>query len=57
MVFLQLIKKWCNTTWAPYVKLTDDNMNLLFSSIVSIFLVGGMIGSLAASWIADRAGR
>lgn len=32
-------------------------MNILWPTIVSIFLVGGTIGSLTGSWFADRVGR
>lgn len=32
-------------------------MNFLWPAVVSIFLVGGTIGSLTGSWLADKVGR
>lgn len=32
-------------------------LDFLWSAIVSIYLVGGAIGSLGGSWLADRVGR
>lgn len=32
-------------------------LDFLWSAIVSIYLVGGSIGSLGGSWLADRVGR
>lgn len=39
------------------IHLSKDGNNLLLASIVSIFLVGGAIGSLCGALIADRIGR
>lgn len=32
-------------------------LEFLFSAVVSIFLVGGAVGSLGGSWLADHVGR
>ncbi|XP_014480804.1 PREDICTED: solute carrier family 2, facilitated glucose transporter member 3-like isoform X2 [Dinoponera quadriceps] len=32
-------------------------LKILWSSIISVFLIGGVTGSLAASWLSDRFGR
>lgn len=32
-------------------------LDFLWSAIVSVFLVGGAVGSLGGSWLADRVGR
>lgn len=53
------MKDFCNKTasnnhgW----NLTDNELDILWSSIVSIFLVGGMIGSIFSSQAADKWGR
>lgn len=55
----QYIKEWANQTvsdnynWA----LTVGGADLLLSFIVSVFLVGGALGSLGGSYVADRIGR
>ncbi|CAO1426271.1 unnamed protein product, partial [Diamesa tonsa] len=55
----EYMKAWANETiYNKYeVNLSVDSVNLLWSFIVSIFLVGGAIGSLGGSYIADRIGR
>lgn len=55
----QYIKEWANeTVYRNYdVVLSEAGLDLLWSSIVSIFLVGGAIGSLGGSFVADRIGR
>jgi SP family facilitated glucose transporter-like MFS transporter 3 len=39
------------------MKISSEGLNLLWSTIVSIFLIGGVTGSLTASLLADRLGR
>lgn len=53
------IKDWCNQTIIDrYDKyLTHDQLETLWSTIISIFLVGGCVGSLFAATIADKFGR
>jgi MFS family permease len=55
----QYIKLWANQTiYDKYdIVLSDSGLELLLSFIVSIFLVGGAIGSLTGSFVADRIGR
>lgn len=55
----QYIKEWANQTiYDSYGKvLSDAGVDLLLSFIVSIFLVGGAVGSLGGSFVADRIGR
>ncbi|CRL05839.1 CLUMA_CG018866, isoform A [Clunio marinus] len=55
----QYIKEWANETiYKNYdVILNSTQLDLLWSFIVSIFLVGGAVGSLGGSYIADRIGR
>lgn len=37
--------------------MTHNEVMILWATIVSIFLIGGVTGSLVASWLADRFGR
>lgn len=55
----ELIQNFCNESIAEkYDKLmTHDEIKALWAAIVSIFLIGGVTGSLAASWLADKFGR
>ena len=39
------------------ISLTENQLNICMSSIVSIFLLAGATGSLTASYLADRFGR
>ncbi|XP_075238057.1 solute carrier family 2, facilitated glucose transporter member 5-like isoform X2 [Lycorma delicatula] len=54
-----IIKQWCNESLIIMYDfhLTQAQLNILWSTIVSIYLVGGMIGSLAGSLLADKLGR
>ncbi|XP_066995888.2 solute carrier family 2, facilitated glucose transporter member 5 isoform X2 [Anabrus simplex] len=54
-----IMKMFCNeTVEATYgVQMSDGILSVLWSCIVSVFLVGGMAGSLCGSWVADRLGR
>lgn len=53
------VRAWCNqTVYERYgVELSSGQLEVLWSTIVSIFLVGGAVGSLGGAWIADRLGR
>ena len=55
----QYIKEWANETiYHNYnIVLSESGVDLLWSFIVSIFLVGGAVGSLGGSYVADRIGR
>lgn len=55
----QYIKEWLNTTiYERYEEsLTESTIDIIWSSIVSIFLVGGAIGSLGGSFVANKVGR
>ncbi|XP_014294508.1 solute carrier family 2, facilitated glucose transporter member 5 isoform X2 [Halyomorpha halys] len=54
-----LIQKWINGSVIERydMVLNSNQMDILWSSIVSIFLVGGMVGSLSGAWFADNFGR
>lgn len=53
------IKHWCNQTIIERYDniLTAEQLETLWSTIISIFLVGGCVGSLGAAIIADKFGR
>lgn len=53
------MKKWCNETLHDRygIALTFGELQTLWSAVVSIFLIGGCLGSLAGAWLADRFGR
>lgn len=55
----QYIKEWANETiYHNYgTALSEASLDLLLSFIVSIFLIGGAVGSLGGSFVADRIGR
>lgn len=55
----EFIRDWCNQTVIEKydTHLSFDQLQTLWSSVVSIFLIGGCIGSLAGAWLADRIGR
>lgn len=55
----EYIKAWCNQTLIDRygLELGEDGLVTLLSTIVSVFLVGGCIGSLFAATLADRLGR
>lgn len=54
-----IIKQFCNTTIQQKYGLTlsPETMDILWSTIVSIFIVGGVTGSLSGAWIANKVGR
>ncbi|XP_034479166.1 solute carrier family 2, facilitated glucose transporter member 1 isoform X2 [Drosophila innubila] len=54
-----LMKVWCNQTIHEKYgsTLTSSGLQILWSSIVSIFLVGGAIGSLGGAGLANKFGR
>lgn len=55
----EYIKQWCKQTLADryQMDLAEGTLVTLYATIVSIFLVGGCIGSLFAAMLADRFGR
>lgn len=54
-----LIKDWISVTIMDRTEiiLSDYSLDLLWSTVVSIFLVGGAIGSFLGAWVADKLGR
>uniref|UniRef100_A0A1A9ZCA7 Major facilitator superfamily (MFS) profile domain-containing protein n=1 Tax=Glossina pallidipes TaxID=7398 RepID=A0A1A9ZCA7_GLOPL len=56
---LKLIKSWCNDVIDQRynVQLSASNLEILWASIVSVFLIGGAIGSLGGAWVANKFGR
>ncbi|XP_034242891.1 solute carrier family 2, facilitated glucose transporter member 1-like isoform X2 [Thrips palmi] len=54
-----IIKVFCNESVAAHYggDLGDTQLEVLWSIIVSVFLVGGMTGSMSGGWAADRIGR
>ena len=56
---LQLIKVFCNESLEQRynVQISEQGLNILWSAIVSIFLIGGVSGSLTAGLLADKLGR
>lgn len=55
----QYIRDWCNVTAIEKydIHLNFDELQTLWSVVISIFLIGGCIGSLAGAWFADKFGR
>lgn len=55
----EYMKTWCKETlYSRYgLELTFDQLQTLWSAVVSIFLIGGCLGSLVGAWFADRFGR
>ncbi|KAG7205192.1 hypothetical protein KM043_018280 [Ampulex compressa] len=55
----ELIKNFCNNSVTERygVQLSQNGLDVLWSAVVSIFLIGGVSGSLIASWMANRLGR
>jgi MFS family permease len=53
------MKAWANETLRNNygADLNESQVDVLWSFIVSIFLIGGAIGSFAGSYVADRIGR
>lgn len=56
---LQLMISFCNDSVRERynVQLSGRGLQILWSAIVSVFLLGGVSGSLIASWLSDRFGR
>lgn len=55
----EVIKQFCNESFISRydVVLDEQWMNVLWSSVVSIFIVGGCTGSILGSYLADSLGR
>lgn len=53
------MKSFCNDSIRERynIQLSNHELQILWSAIVSIFLIGGVSGSLIASWLSDRYGR
>lgn len=53
------MKDWCNQTVIQRydLYLTENQLETLWTTIISIFLVGGCVGSLFAASLADKFGR
>lgn len=53
------MKSFCNDSIRENynIQLSNHELQILWSAIVSIFLIGGVSGSLIASWLSDRYGR
>jgi len=58
-ISLQLMKVWCNQTLHDTYgsNLSAGGLDLLWSCVVSVFLVGGAIGSLGGAGAANKFGR
>jgi MFS family permease len=39
------------------VELSDSNIRAIYTAIVSMFVVGGMVGAMGGGYVADRLGR
>lgn len=55
----EMITAWLQTTLMDRTETvpTDVGLDLIMSTVVAIFLVGGAVGSLGGAWVADRFGR
>lgn len=53
------MRTWTNETIFNRngIGLTENTLATLWASIVSIFLIGGAVGSLGGAWINDKLGR
>ena len=39
------------------VELSESNIRAIYTAIVSMFVVGGMVGAMGGGYVADRLGR
>lgn len=55
----QILKQWCNETIVSHysVQLTPAQLDVLWSILVSVFLIGGIVGGVAGGRLADVLGR
>ncbi|GAB0088520.1 solute carrier family 2, facilitated glucose transporter member 1 [Sergentomyia squamirostris] len=55
----EYMRSWCNASFIDRygVTLSENSLDILWASIVSVFLIGGCAGSLGGAWIADNLGR
>ncbi|XKL65783.1 hypothetical protein PGB90_009203 [Kerria lacca] len=56
---VRILQKWCNETLISerQTNLSKAQFDLMWSLIVSVFLIGGVVGGLTGAWFADRLGR
>lgn len=56
---LQYVQDFINQTWSEryQTQISDDGLTLLWSTIVSIFTLGGLIGALIGGTLSVRVGR
>ncbi|XP_017879002.1 solute carrier family 2, facilitated glucose transporter member 1-like isoform X2 [Ceratina calcarata] len=54
-----LIGGFCNESVKERygVEVSENGLKIIWSTVVSIFLIGGAVGSFLASWVSDRYGR
>lgn len=59
LIYFQFIKSWCLDAFAIRYgeELSSSQLDLLWSAIVSIFLIGGIFGSFVAGGFCNRFGR
>jgi len=55
----QAIKTFTNESYHSHYKsyLTDSQLDIIFTTITSAFIVGGMVGAMLGGWVADKIGR
>lgn len=55
----EYMQDWCNQTLIRQydMHLSIDQLQALWASVISIFLIGGALGSLGGAYVADRIGR
>ncbi|KAM3936467.1 solute carrier family 2, facilitated glucose transporter member 11-like [Leptodactylus fuscus] len=55
----QFVKRFINDTWIHryYLPINDNSLRLLWSFIVSIYCIGGLVGSLGSGYLASKYGK
>ncbi|KAK7582329.1 hypothetical protein V9T40_013774 [Parthenolecanium corni] len=56
---VKILQNWTNVTYVSErgTHFSPTQFDLLWSLIVSVFLIGGVVGGLTGAWFADRLGR